>query len=190
MASSSTKASLKASDLQAGLIVRGIITLAFGFAAVFWPGETLLTLLYLFSAWVVVIGIISTIEGVMSIGHKDLWFLRILVGLFELGVGVYLLRHIHVTFTTFILLIGFALIVRGIVGVVSAFVEDSPSSNNRILDAIMGLLALGVGIFVLFQPARSGVSFVWILGLYALLAGTLEIAAAVQVRNTLRELEK
>src|ERR1700761_5716404 len=85
------------------LTLRGIFAIMFGIAAVFWPGLTLVTLIYIFSAWVLVDGIVRIVTGIGRIGHHQMAFLTILAGLVELGVGVYLLRHPGVSFATLIL---------------------------------------------------------------------------------------
>src|SRR4051812_30656862 len=93
------------------LMLRGIITVLFGIAAIFWPGITLLTLVYLFSAWVIIDGVIRIGTGISRVGRHQLGILTMLVGLLELGTGVYLVRHPAVPFATLILLIGFLLII-------------------------------------------------------------------------------
>jgi len=164
------------------LTLRGITAVLFGVAAVFWPGITLVTLLYIFSAWVLVDGVIRIVSGISRVGSNQLGFLTIVVGLLELGVGVYLLRHPHVTFATLILLIGFLLIIDGIVAVVAALSSDD-SSTAKTLTTIVGGAAVLAGILLLFQPASSGVAFVWILGLYALIAGPMLIAMSLDIRR-------
>jgi uncharacterized membrane protein HdeD (DUF308 family) len=166
------------------LTFRGIFATIFGVAAIFWPGLTLLTLLYLFSAWILVSGIVRIVTGVSKIGHHKLGFLTLLIGLLEMGVGVYLLRHPGVSFATLILLIGFLLIVEGIMEAVSALAEKS-SATAKTLSLIGGGAAVLAGILILFQPAASGVAFVWILGLYALIVGPLTIALSLDLRQTL-----
>lgn len=164
-------------------LMAGILTTLFGVAAVFWPNITLLTLLYLFSAFVLVDGLVNFFGGISSISRKgSSWFLQIILGVLEIGVGVYLLQHPHVTFATFILLIGFTLIFRGVFAVVGTFL-DQATTTQRTLAVISGLLALVVGIIVLFQPVSSGVAFVWLLGLYALIAGPITIALALDARK-------
>lgn len=158
------------------LVFGGVATLIFGVAAVFWPGLTLLTLLYLFSAYLLVSGVVNVIGGMASIDKVDHWFLTVVLGFFELGVGVYLLRHPGVTFKTFVLLIGFALIARGIVELVSSFFSPAGDGRSRAMAFIVGLAALVVGILVLFSTPAHGVAFVWLLGVYAIVAGTIEIA--------------
>lgn len=164
------------------LTLRGIVGILFGIAAVFWPGITLVTLLYLFSVWVLLDGIVRIVTGISRIGEHQLGFLTMLVGLLELGVGVYLLRHPSVSFATLILLIGFTLIVMGVVEVV-ATLSSHDSATGKTLAIIIGAIAVLAGILMLFQPAASGVAFVWILGLYALISGPVLIAMSLDVRQ-------
>lgn len=164
-------------------VVEGVVTLLFGIAALFWPGLTLVTLVYLFSAYVLVWGVIEIIKGLLSIdGFIGSWWLTVIFGIFSLGVGVYLVRHPGVSFATLILLLGFVLIIRGIFDIVSG-IFDQKTSTVKALYIISGLLALVVGIVVLQQPVASGVTFVWLLGLYALVLGPLSIVLSVQLRN-------
>lgn len=165
------------------LTLRGIVAVIFGIAAVFWPGITLVTLLYIFSAWILVDGVIRIVTGISRIGHEQLGFLTMVIGLLELGVGVYMLRHPTETFTTLILLIGFLLLIQGVVEVVSSL-SSGETATRRTLAIIIGVAAVLAGILMLFQPAASGVAFVWILGLYALIAGPMLIAMSLDVHNT------
>ncbi len=164
-------------------ILGGIVTTLFGIAAVFWPSETLLTLLYLFAAYVLVLGVLNFINGTMGIGRRTGgWFLELIMGVVEVGVGVYLVRHTHLTFATFILLIGFTLVAKGLVEVVSAFI-DNYTNEHKALAVLVGLLSMAVGIVVLFQPESSGVAFVWLLGLYALITGPVLTATSLRMRD-------
>ncbi|MEJ0072480.1 MAG: DUF308 domain-containing protein [Candidatus Saccharibacteria bacterium] len=174
------------SNLSGGLVLRGILAILFGIAAVFWPGLTLVTLLYLFATFVLLGGLVELVIGVGRINQAGVSVLTraltVLLGAVELGVGVYLLRHPGVSFATLILLIGFMLIVRGVFEVVEGLFEEGPSLY-RLVMIIVGLLAAAAGILVLFQPVASGVAFVWILGAYSLVVGSLLFASAVEVRK-------
>jgi uncharacterized membrane protein HdeD (DUF308 family) len=157
------------------LVLGGVATITFGVAAVFWPGITLLVLLYLFSAYVLASGVVTVMSGLSTLGVVETWFLPVILGAFELGVGVYLLRHTAVKFTTFIVLIGFVLIARGIIEGVTAYYADTLPARAKALSYISSLGALVGGIVILFSKQQQGVSFVWILGLYALVVGTIQI---------------
>lgn len=171
-------------DLWGSILLRGIMATLFGIAAVFWPGMTLVTLVYLFGGFILASGLVGLISGLVA--GKDTVMNRamvVIISLIEIGVGVYLLRHPMVSFGTLVLLIGFTLIVRGVIDVVGGLFESGASATYRLLTVIGGLLAGLAGVIILFQPAAAGVAFVWLLGLYALLAGPLLIALSFDVKN-------
>jgi len=175
----------QANDLWWLGVVQGIVTILFGIAAIFWPGLTLVTLVYIFSAYILVWGLVEVIKTLVGVktasGH---WWLTLIFGIIALGVGVYLVRNPNVTFATLILLMGLVLIVRGIFDIVAAFVV-SMSATARVFFGLAGVIALIVGIFVLKQPVTGGVAFVWVLGLYSLILGPITIALAVDEHKAL-----
>lgn len=165
------------------LLMRGMFAVLFGIAAVFWPGITLVTLVYLFSAFILVNGLIGMVSGITTGGEGlATRVLVILLSLLQVGVGVYLLRHPLVSFSTLILLIGFTLVVQGVFEVVGGLFAPRGASH-KLLTIISGVLSALAGIVVLFQPASAGVAFVWIVGLWALLTGPLLIALALELKN-------
>lgn len=176
----------EAAPVWGGLVVRGIIAILFGIAAVFWPGLTLVTLVYLFSAFILVSGIVGLVTNLSGLTKSPKTYLaqvlRLIVSLIEIGVGVYLLRHPSVSFATFIVLIGFVLIARGVFDIIAALFTDNVM-GHKAMTFLIGALAIIVGIIVLFQPVKSGVAFVWLLGLYALITGPLMIALAYDVKE-------
>ncbi len=166
------------------LTVRGVAAILFGIAAVFWPGITLVTLVYLFSAFILVSGVVSLVRGVASAKDGGLsWLLTLVIGLVELGVGVYLVRHPLVSFATLILLVGFVLIIRGVIEGVGVLLDEQAGATEKTLVLIAGIVTALAGIILLFQPASAGVAFVWILGLYALITGPILIALSADARE-------
>lgn len=169
------------------LTVRGVAAILFGVAAVFWPGLTLVSLVYLLSAFILVAGLMSIVESAMAIGHHRAWALNMVLGLVETGVGLYFVRHPHVGFATFILVAGLMFIARGVFEVVVALAEDGVSSSGRVLTVIVGIASFLVGVVLLFQPESAGVAFVWVLGVYALITGPLMIAMSLDVKKALEQ---
>lgn len=174
-------------EVSGSLVVHGVLATLFGIAAVFWPGLTMVTLVYLFSAFILVSGLIELVMGLRQVADSKLsvWsrFGSLLLGVLQIGVGVYLLRHPHVSFATFILLIGFTLIVRGLVEMILGLFEKGNSAFFKMVMVIGGLLSVVVGVVVLQQPVASGVAFVWILGLYALISGPMFIALGLDAKK-------
>lgn len=166
-------------------IVRGIAGILFGIAAVFWPGLTLATLVYIFSIYILFSGVVSMVEAVMSLARGNSWFVKLILSIVEIGVGLFLVRRPFVTFATFVLVAGFVLIARGVMEVVSALIDDE-AATYKMLMIIGGLLSAVVGVIVLLQPAASGVAFVWLLGLYALITGPILIAMGLDIKKAVK----
>lgn len=177
-------------DMWGALALRGMVAILFGLAAVFWPQLTLVTLVYLFGAYIVASGLINLVVGLTNLGNAGNTFwgriLLMILGAAEIGVGVYLLRHPLVTFATFILLIGITLIVRGLFDLFSGIFGEG-SATYKTMMIFGGLIAALAGVVLLLQPARSGVAFVWILGLYALVSGSLLVALAFDAKHSADE---
>ncbi len=171
------------SDYWWVLTVRGIAAILFGIAAVFWPGLTLVTLVYLFGAFVLVNGVVSVVHGIGGVGKHQRWIWTLLIGLIEIGVGVYLLRHPGVNFALLILIISFTLIAVGVAEVIATFVTKNIGATERLLTLLGGAAAVIVGIVLLFQSEAAGVAFVWVLGLYALITGPILVALSIDAKN-------
>lgn len=164
------------------LVVRGVAGILFGIAAVFWPGLTLVTLVYIFSIYILISGVIGIAQSILDMTRGQSWFLSMIIAIAELGVGVYLVRHPNVTFATLILLIGLVLIARGVLEVVMALI-DNMSATNKTLLVIGGVLSVVVGAVILMQPEAGGVAFVWVLGLYALVTGPILVALGLDAKK-------
>ncbi len=170
------------------LLVKGLAALVFGLAAVFWTGMTLVALVYLFSAYIIVSGILGIILGVFSAGRSGMWLLGLIVGILELGVGIYAVRNPQITLGVFVLLIGFTFIFRGILQIVAAFMEAAPDGAGRALLVISGVLSAIAGILIVMQPVAGGLAFVWALGVYLLVVGSMDIARAAAAKTMLDHL--
>jgi uncharacterized membrane protein HdeD (DUF308 family) len=167
------------------LLVKGIAALVFGVTAVFWPNLTLAVLVYLFSAYIVVSGILSIILGIFSAGKSSMWLLGLIIGIIELAAGIYAVRNPLITLAVFVLLVGFTFIIRGILQVAAAFMEVAPDRAAKALLVIAGALSVIAGVFIVLQPATGGLAFVWALGVYLLVVGSMDIARAAAAKALL-----
>ncbi len=159
-------------------VVQAIVAILFGIVGTFWPGLTLVTLVYLLSAFVVAIGLTEVVRGLMNAGARDTWWMTLIIGIVTFGVGVYLARHPDVSFATFIVVVGVSFIVWGVMDVVRAFIERI-ATPYKVLTYISGLAGVAAGIITLSQPAAGGLAFVWVLGLYAFIYGIVALAEAI-----------
>lgn len=165
------------------LMVQGILAILFGILAVFWPSLTLTVFVYMFGIYILIAGVVGLIQGLLSIGRGKTWILPLLLGLLQLGIGLYLVRHPAVSFGVLILLAGSVFVVYGIFGIVAALADKSGSSTNKTLGVIAGLVSLLAGILLFFQPAAGGTAFVWVIGLFSLISGPIWIALSLDVKS-------
>lgn len=167
------------------LVVGGIISVLFGFVAIIWPGITVGVLALLLAVYIGVDGVINIVRSVRKFGSSFFsGLLRLVLGLLEVGVSVYLLRHVGsgLAIATLALVIAISFIARGIVGIVLAF--DSESSDGvRWFNAIIGALAILAGLVVVWYPGAATVAWVWVVGFFALVAGSMEIALGFMAKD-------
>lgn len=170
-------------------VLQGIATLLFGVVALFLPGLTLATLVIVFAVYTIVLGVIELVHGFSSIGKHGSWWFSLLVGLVLAGVGIYLIRNPHTALDAFIVLIGALLLVRGIFDlIVAAFFTRR--TESKWLWGIAGALGIVAGIILWNNPVSGGIAFVWVLGLYALIVGSIHLAYAFQVRGAYEEIRQ
>jgi uncharacterized membrane protein HdeD (DUF308 family) len=167
------------------VLVKGLAALVFGLTAVFWPGLTLAVLVYLFSAYILVSGVLNIVLGVFSAGRSSMWLLGLIIGILELAVGIYAVRNPSISLAAFVLLIGFSFTFRGLLQVVAAFMEPAPDGASKALLVIAGILSVVAGIFIVMQPATGSLAFVWALGVYLLLVGAMDVARAAAAKTVL-----
>src|SRR3977135_2599701 len=68
--------------------LRGILGIIFGCLALIFPGPTMLSLVILFSAYMLVDGVAGIISAVRAARRSDRWGLLVFEGLLDIAVGI------------------------------------------------------------------------------------------------------
>jgi uncharacterized membrane protein HdeD (DUF308 family) len=156
---------------------RGGLSILFGVIVLVYPKLTVLTLVTLLAIWLLLIGVISIVSGIMSVGRGGWgWIGSILLGILELGVGAYLVQRPGVTTLTIITLLGIVFVVQGFVYFMKTFFEGGATGGHRALSLLLAVLSLAAGIWIWRYPYHGTLAFVWLLGLYAIASGAMLIA--------------
>jgi len=165
-------------------IVQGVATLVFGVVALFLPGLTVASLVIVFAVYAIIAGLVELVHGFRDIGKTSSWWFSLIVGVALVAVGVFLVRNPVVALEGFLVIVGALLLARGIADLfVAAFFSDK--NDNRLLWIISGVFGIIAAIIVWRYPVSAGLAFVWVLGLYALIAGSISIAYAFRIRDAL-----
>lgn len=167
-------------------IAQGVLAVLFGIVALFWPGLTVALLLLLFGVFVLIWGIVGLIVSLASIGANKLWWLELLFSVLAVGVAVYVLRNPEATATVFVFFIGLTFLLRGIIDLLVGLFDRDLASDDKTFRILAGIIGVLAGIIVLLNPVSAGVAVVWIIGLYAILYGSLAIAFAFRAQKLLK----
>jgi len=163
---------------------RGGLGILLGVIILVWPGLTVLTLVTFLSIWLLLAGVVSIVDGVTSIKKGGFgWLAEVLAGLFELGVGAYLVQRPHLTTLAIITLIGAVFVVQGFVYLIRTFAQGGVSGGHRVLSLLYAALSFVAGVWLWRYPFHGTLAFVWLIGLYTIAAGTLFIAMGSEVKE-------
>jgi len=166
--------------------LRGILAIVFGLLALIFPGPTMLSLVILFSAYMLVDGIFGIISAVRAIRRKeDRWGLLIFEGLIDIAVGILAFLWPGITVVAFVLLVGAWAIVTGAVMTAAGFRLNV--SHGRWWLVLGGLLSLGFGTLLVIIPLIGAVVLTWWIGAYALAFGVALVIFSFKLRSRQHE---
>lgn len=164
------------------LAVRGIVAIIFGILAWGWPAITLMTLLLIFGLYALVDGLFALVGSVVHRRVLADWWLVLLVALASIFLGVITLVRPGVTALVLLFFIGArALVVGGLE--IAAAIEYRRLIRHEWLLVLAGIISVLFGLAVLVSPVSGAMAVLWLIGLYAILVGILQLAFAITARG-------
>ena len=167
-------------------LLRGIVGIVFGCLALIFPGPTILSLVILFSAYMLVDGVFGIISAVRAIRRKeDRWGLLIFEGLLNIVVGILAFLWPGLTVVAFVWLIAAWAIVSG--GLMTAAGFRLNIDHGRWWLVLGGLLSLAYGVLLIVTPLIGAIVLTWWLGAYALVFGVALVIFSFKLRSRQHE---
>jgi uncharacterized membrane protein HdeD (DUF308 family) len=158
------------------LLVAGLLSLAFGIWIVFEPVHAAHTVAVLLGLWLLVVGIVDLVHA-GSARHRGS---AVLSGIILIALGIVLVFKPNLPVKVVAILFGIAILIGGIVRIVSAIADRSYGWGWRL---VLGLISTTLGIVIVIWPtATVGVVF-WIAGICAMLTGIAWIVASFGLRR-------
>lgn len=167
------------------IALRGVFGIVFGLFALFLPGVTILSLVLLFSAYMLVDGIFAIISAVRAARRKQRWGMLLLEGIVDITAGAIAFLWPSITVLAFVLLVGAWAIVSGGLMFASAF--HLRRGYGRVWLALSGLASLVFGVLLVAAPLVGAVVLTWWIGAYAIVFGTLLLVLAYKLRSRRNE---
>lgn len=168
----------KLGDLGWFLLVRGLLAVALGIAALFWPQATLALLIRLIAVYVLLDGIVSLL-GVFRGRDPGATLAPGLIGIL---VGVILLLWPDVTARLLLVVVGVWALLQGALLFLAGRQAD-PDDPERGPTMTVGAGAAVVGLVLVIWPGTGTVTISWVVGIAALLLGALLIYLALRLRR-------
>jgi uncharacterized membrane protein HdeD (DUF308 family) len=166
------------------LLLRGIAAIAFGVLTFFWPGLTLLVLIFLWGIYAIADGILALWA---AIAGKDLgkiaprWWLAI-VGLSGIAAGILTFVWPGMTALVLLMFIAAWAIVNGVFQIWGAIRLRREIEGEWLL-GLSGLLSIAFGVIVIARPGAGALAVIWLIGWFAILLGCCYIALSLRLRK-------
>ncbi len=164
-------------------LLRGMIAVLFGIAAMVLPGITLGVLVLFLGAFLVADGLVTLFS--LFYGRQQRashWFLMLLEGLAGMFIGVGIFIWPAASILVIILLVGMWAVITGILEIAAA-INLRAYIEHEFLLGLSGLLSILFGVILFIYPQLGGVAMVWAIGIYALLFGILLIFLGFKLRR-------
>jgi uncharacterized membrane protein HdeD (DUF308 family) len=164
------------------LVIRGLVAVLFGLAAIFLPGLTIKALIILFGLTILVDGFINLIGAVQS--RKDIpdWWVYLLEGAFSLTLGFITILWPALTGFAFLFIIASWAIVSGIGKMVAAIGLRKMIEGELVL-LLSGILSVIFGVVMLVFPEFTVSAYVAVIGFFSLLIGFFFFVLAWRIKQ-------
>ena len=165
------------------LLLRGLVAIAFGVIAFFWPDITLAALTYLFGIYAIVDGIVAIWAAFNApIGDAGpRWWLG-LSGVVSILAGIAAFAYTGMTTLVLLMVIAIWAIIIGLVQIWGA-IELRKILDDTWLLGLTGALSIAFGVILIVKPGAGAVALVWTIGWFAIVFGGLYIALAFRLRQ-------
>lgn len=160
--------------------LRGVFAIIFGILVIFFPGDALQALVYLFGAYALVDGGFTVYTALSE--RSTNWGWHLVEGIISIVAGLAAFFLPLLTGLTLLLVIAFWAVFTGIMQMVAAW-RLREEIENEIWLGLAGLISIIFGVFVFFDPLGGALATAWIIGVYSIAFGILMILVAMRYRE-------
>jgi uncharacterized membrane protein HdeD (DUF308 family) len=161
--------------------LRGILGIVFGLICLFATDIALLSLVLLFSAYMLVDGMLAIVAGIRAARNGERWGLLILEGVVNIAAGAVAFLWPAVTLVVLIWIIAIWAIISGALMLGAAFTLHL--DHGRWWLALGGICSLIFGILLVVAPLVGAFVLTWWLGAYAVIFGVVLLVLAFQLHS-------
>ena len=165
-------------------LVRGLVAIAFGLLALFYPAATLVTLILFYGIFALIDGVFAVVSAIRGTGMGSRWWLA-LVGVLGIIAGLVTFFWPGITALALLTVIGVWALIYGIFEIIGA-IRLRKEIDNEWLLLIHGVLAVLFGLMVLVRPGAGALALIWLIGSFALASGIVLVVLAFGLKRHAR----
>ena len=164
--------------LWLGFLLRGLLALALGIGALFWPSATVELLVRLVGIFAILNGSAGLFSAYQARMPGSYW----VPGWMSLGAGAVLLFWPGVTVHLLFLILGIWATFQG--GSLWLMARQAPTDDpDRGLLSGVGVAAVLIGLVLIFWPGSGAVAISWVIAALALLVGFMLVYMALHLHR-------
>jgi uncharacterized membrane protein HdeD (DUF308 family) len=169
------------------LAVKGLLAILFGVIALTWPGRTVTGIVYVFGAFAFLDGIsaIAASVNVAQLGGR--WGGLLLAGIVGIVIGVLAFVHPAATALAMVYYLAVWAVLSGVFEIAAAIRLRKVVEGEWMLVAA-AVLSILFGLLIASRPGAGLLSLVWVIGIYAIIFGCLELGLAFRLRGAERRM--
>jgi len=162
------------------ILLRGVLAIIIGVIAFAAPVATMLSLVLLFSAYMLVDGVFAIVAAVRAARARERWGLLVLEGVVSIATGVLAFLWPGITVIAYVLLIAAWAVVTGALMLAAAF--RLKLDHGRWWLVLGGIASLIYGVLLAIAPLIGAIVLTWWFGAYALVFGVFMLILAFRLR--------
>jgi uncharacterized membrane protein HdeD (DUF308 family) len=159
---------------------RGVLGLVIGLIAFLFPGPTLLSLVTLFSIYLIIDGVFAIMSAVRAARKSERWGFLTFEGIVGILAGVIAAVMPGLTVFVFVGLLAAWAIVTGVLELRAAF--DVTRQHGKWWLAFGGIASIVFGIVLILAPVFGALVVTWWVGAYATVFGATLLVFAYKLR--------
>jgi len=164
------------------IALRGVLGLLFGLVALFFPGVTILSLVLLFSAYMLVDGAFSIAGAIRAMGRNERWGWLMLNGIWSILTAIVAFLWPGLTAIVFVLIIAAWSVVSGALMLTAAYRMRSGARTRGWL-IFGGILSVLFGVLLVIAPLIGAIVLTWWIGAYVLVLSIFMLVVAFNLRS-------
>ena len=161
-------------------VTLGLVTMVFGLGVLVWPRAVLMSVAALVGAWLVVGGLLRIVGAFLPRGPLRRRTLSGAVGVLYIVTGVVCLSDMATSLDVLAVIVGLAWLLSAAADVAAGTARQGAPRGWLLT---LGAISAAVGLVFLASPASSLRVLVLLIGLGAIVVGSIQVVAGLQIRR-------